>query len=156
MSLVDEVVKDVDISLNSELEIIEALSAAAVRRSKIHDIILMVDLGDLREGDGQMIWTMWWLKCRICLACVWLAWVRIYCVCLRSCHRMRTWVDWLLMPNKLREKFDLKLRYVSGGNSGSLPLLLEKGLPAGINHLRVGEAISGVGATRFMTDRGMH
>ena len=50
LSRVEEVVASVDISLNSELAIIEELSRVAGRMSKIHDIILMVDLGDLREG----------------------------------------------------------------------------------------------------------
>ena len=43
----------------------------------------------------------------------------------------------------------MKLQYVSGGNSGSLPLLLEKGLPKGINHLRIGEAILQGGRDTF-------
>lgn len=50
LALADEVVRYVDISLNSELPIIQALSEAALRRGKVHDVILMVDLGDLREG----------------------------------------------------------------------------------------------------------
>ncbi|HPY40242.1 MAG TPA: arginase family protein, partial [Thiolinea sp.] len=51
--------------------------------------------------------------------------------------------------SQVEERFGLKLRYVSGGNSGSLPLLLEEGLPAGINHLRVGEAILQGGRDTF-------
>lgn len=50
---------------------------------------------------------------------------------------------------QVEQRFGIKLRYVSGGNSGSLPLLLEEGLPAGINHLRVGEAILQGGRDTF-------
>ena len=53
LSRVEEVIASVDISLNSELSIIEELSRVAGRMSKIHDIILMIDLGDLREGIWQ-------------------------------------------------------------------------------------------------------
>src|SRR5690242_5975390 len=49
-ALADETVRLADVSLNSELEVVEELSRAAERRGKVHDVILMVDLGDLREG----------------------------------------------------------------------------------------------------------
>lgn len=44
------VVEYADISLNSEIETIKALSEKALEKDKVHQIILMVDLGDLREG----------------------------------------------------------------------------------------------------------
>jgi predicted amino acid racemase len=50
LSRIDEVIGTVDISLNSELAVIEELSRVAERMGRIHDIMLMVDLGDLREG----------------------------------------------------------------------------------------------------------
>jgi len=50
ISEASDVVKFADISLNSEIETIRALSREAVRRNKIHKIILMIDVGDLREG----------------------------------------------------------------------------------------------------------
>ena len=46
----DAVVQLTDISLNSELGTLRALSAAALRAGRVHDVILMVELGDLREG----------------------------------------------------------------------------------------------------------
>ena len=50
ISRVEEVVRTVDVSLQSELAIIRELSRIAERMGKVHDIILMIDLGDLREG----------------------------------------------------------------------------------------------------------
>jgi predicted amino acid racemase len=50
MSKIKQVVKYADISLNSELDVIQQLSEEARAQNKIHGIILMVDLGDLREG----------------------------------------------------------------------------------------------------------
>lgn len=52
LSQVDWVVRDCDVSLNSEPEILSALSAAAVSQGVLHDLVLMVELGDLREGLG--------------------------------------------------------------------------------------------------------
>jgi predicted amino acid racemase len=46
----DDVVQLADISLNSEVEVIRELSRAALRLGVGHKVILMVELGDLREG----------------------------------------------------------------------------------------------------------
>jgi len=45
-----EVIRYSDISLNSEIDTIKALSEEAVKAKKTHNIILMIDLGDLGEG----------------------------------------------------------------------------------------------------------
>ena len=50
LSQVDRVVATADVSFNTELDIIGALSAAARRADCRHGIVLMVELGDLREG----------------------------------------------------------------------------------------------------------
>jgi predicted amino acid racemase len=50
LSEVNDVVALVDISLNSEMETLKALSAASVQTGKVHNVLIMVDLGDLREG----------------------------------------------------------------------------------------------------------
>jgi predicted amino acid racemase len=44
------VVASADISLNTEPVVIDALSAAAVDQHTTHEVVLMVELGDLREG----------------------------------------------------------------------------------------------------------
>ena len=50
LSQAAEVVAYADLSLNSDLSVIRELSAEAVKQRVIHEIILMVELGDLREG----------------------------------------------------------------------------------------------------------
>lgn len=47
---VHDVVKYADLSLNSEMAVLEALNEAAGDHGVIHDVILMVEVGDLREG----------------------------------------------------------------------------------------------------------
>ena len=47
---VEDVVKYADISMNSELDTLKALNKAAKTLNKVHSVIIMVDLGDLREG----------------------------------------------------------------------------------------------------------
>ena len=50
LSEVPEVIKQADVSLNSEIEVIKALGKEAEDQNKVHRVILMVDVGDLREG----------------------------------------------------------------------------------------------------------
>ncbi|SKA93491.1 Predicted amino acid racemase [Thiothrix eikelboomii] len=149
LALADEVVRYVDISLNSELPIIQALSEAALRRGKVHEVILMVDLGDLREGiwpDDLRHIVAQVLKLRG----VRIAGLGTNLLCLSAVKPTRTNLGKLSeYAQQVEQAFGIKLRYVSGGNSGSLPLLLEEGLPAGINHLRVGEAILQGGRDTF-------
>lgn len=49
-SQVDRVVASADVSLNSEPVVLTQLSAAATRQGRDHGVVLMVELGDLREG----------------------------------------------------------------------------------------------------------
>src|SRR5690554_5735851 len=50
VSQAEEVVELFTCSLNSELKTIRVLNQAAAAKGLVHEIILMVDLGDLREG----------------------------------------------------------------------------------------------------------
>jgi ornithine racemase len=49
-SQVDRVVAHADVSVNTEAEVLGLLSSAAVEQGRIHGVVLMVELGDLREG----------------------------------------------------------------------------------------------------------
>jgi len=50
ISEAEAVAASADISLNSERDTLTALNEAAMANEKVHSVILMVDLGDLREG----------------------------------------------------------------------------------------------------------
>ena len=50
LSQAERIVASADVSLNTELEVVRALSVAATKRDRNHGVVLMVELGDLREG----------------------------------------------------------------------------------------------------------
>ena len=50
LSEINNLVKYADISLNSELKVIKAIATEAEESNKVHEIILMIEAGDLREG----------------------------------------------------------------------------------------------------------
>ena len=150
LSRIEEVVGTVDISLNSELAVIEELSRVAERMGRIHDIMLMVDLGDLREGiwPSDLVPTV---EKIVELPGVRIAGIGTNLTCfgaiLPSEENMGELVD---HARQIETAFGLDLAYVSGGNSSSLPLLLAGKMPSGINNLRVGEAILQGGRDTFL------
>lgn len=140
-SQVKEVIKYADVSLNSEITTIEKLSEEAIKANKLHEIILMVDLGDLREGlwqDKVEKTTQEILK----LDGIKLIGIGTNLTCYGGVVPNKDNLGKLVeIAEKLEERFDIKLEVISGGNSSSLDLLENKGMPQRINNLRLGESI---------------
>lgn len=141
LSQVYEIVTTVDISFNSELSVIKSLSEASVRKGKLHKIVLMVDLGDLREG----IWPSDLMDVTrevIDLKGVRIAGIGTNLTCFGGVLPSRKNMSELVgYAEQIEKTFGFELEIISGGNSSSLPLLMEGGMPKRINHLRLGESI---------------
>lgn len=140
-TLAEQVVEYADISLNSEIETIRALDAAAKSQNKVHQILLMVDLGDLREGvwyDKAVEYAGEILK----LQHIKLIGIGTNLTCyggvIPSADNMSTLTR---IAEEIEEKYNHKLEIISGGNSSSLHLLMKKQMPGRVNQLRLGEAI---------------
>jgi predicted amino acid racemase len=141
LSLVKDTVRFADISLNSEWATLEALDFYAGQQSRRHGVMLMVDLGDLREGVSESALPELAGKCRD-LHHLEVAGLGVNFSCFAGVMPTPELLTKLVkLASRLREEFHLPIRQVSGGNSSSLPLLYENALPAGVNHLRIGEGI---------------
>ncbi len=131
-----------DISLNSELHTINKLNEAARKSEKIHHIILMFDIGDLREGiyfaDGYLSLVSEILK----LKHIKLVGIGTNLTCyggvIPTIENMKRFLD---IKTAIEVEFKINLDIISGGNSSSFPLLIEGKLPHGINGLRFGEVV---------------
>ncbi len=137
----DAAVAHTDISLNSELAVIEALHAAARRRGRVHEVVVMVDLGDLREG----VWPedlVAFVRRVLELRGVRLAGIGTNLSCyggvVPTAENMGRLVECAL---EIERTFGIELDLVSGGNSSSLPLIAAGAMPPRVNHVRIGEAI---------------
>lgn len=143
ISEIQDVIDYADISLNSEMKTIEMLNDTCIQLNKKHKIILMVDLGDLREGiwdEGQVYEMATYIEDK--LKGIELAGVGTNLGCYGSIVPTIEKMDTLSKIAKHIEKLiGRKLEYVSGGGTTTLPLLLDKNMPTAINHLRIGEAI---------------
>jgi predicted amino acid racemase len=141
LSQVADVVQYADISLNSEIEIIQALNKAAKSIGKVHQIILMVDLGDLREGvwyENAVAYAEEILK----LENIKLLGLGTNLTCyggvIPSTENLGKLVG---IAEEIENNFNVKLDIISGGNSSSIHLLLKDQMPERVNQIRLGEAI---------------
>jgi len=135
------VVEYADISMNTEIETIKGLSEEAKKQNKIHKIIIMVELGELREGVvGEVLIDFFSMV--FSLKNIEVVGIGTNLTCLYGILPNQDKLIQLCLYEQLIEaRFNKQIPYVSGGSSVTIPLLLNKQLPRGINHFRVGESL---------------
>jgi len=141
LSQAEAVVKYADISLNSELSVIEKLSECAIDHDTHHKIILMVELGDLREGlmPSDLDDT---IKHVLALENIELIGLGTNLACFGGIKPDEKNMGYLSsIANDVEEKFGLTLEFVSGGNSANYNWFMSTKNVERINNLRLGESI---------------
>ena len=135
------VVRYADISLNTELATIKMLSAEAQKQNKTHKIIIMLELGELREGvKGEDFVDFY--ESVFNQKNIEVIGLGANLNCLYGVLPNRDKLLQLSLYKQILEaKFNKKLPFVSGGSSVTIPLIFQKLLPEGINHFRVGETL---------------
>jgi len=141
LSQVEKIVEHVDISLNSEYKVIKALSDKALEIGKVHNIILMIDIGDLREG----VWSEEAVEFAgkvLTLKGIKLLGIGTNLTCYGAVIPSKENLGLLVsIAHEIERKYNIKLDIISGGNSSSIHLVEKNEVPKGINQLRLGEAI---------------
>jgi predicted amino acid racemase len=141
LSGVDEVVDTVNVSLNSEISVLVALSDAAQRRGEVHDVVLMVELGDLREGicEGELID---FVRETLRLPGVRLRGLGTNLACFGGVvpgeDNMNRLVE---LAGEVEKTCGVELEWISGVNSSGLDLIASGRMPERVNHARMGESI---------------
>jgi len=141
LSEVDRVIDWADISLNSEMSVINSLSQEALNRKMVHRIILMIDLGDLREGimpddTLQMIGEIRKLSG-----------VKIigigtnFCCISGVMPTSENLTKLVELTEAIENNFHINLEVISGGNTSVLKLVEDGSIPNRINQLRIGVGI---------------
>ncbi|WP_299811571.1 alanine/ornithine racemase family PLP-dependent enzyme [uncultured Roseibium sp.] len=140
-SQADRVVAHADISFNTELDVIGALSAAARRAGRRHGVVLMVEMGDLREGimPGDLQETV---RAALRFPNIDLKGIGTNLACQSGVSPdAGNMSDLSRLADVLDEAFGLVIRVVSGGNSSNLEWALSGEKAGRINNLRLGESI---------------
>jgi predicted amino acid racemase len=138
---IPELIKYADISLNTELSTMHELSEEAVRQDKIHKVIIMIEMGDLREGVMRDDLMDFYEKV-FRLPGLEVVGIGTNLNCLHGVMPDGDKLIQLALYKQIIElRFKKKIPLVSGGTTVTIPLLLNNQLPDGINHFRVGEAL---------------
>ena len=141
LSEVEQVVQFADVSLNTEMQVVRQLARHAARQGKVHGVIWMVELGDLREGlpkravadaAGETL----------SLPGVELAGIGTNLGCFSGIKPTQgKMLELSEIAVSIQERFGVKLKVVSGGNSANYEWLVSTSNVGLINQLRIGEAI---------------
>ena len=141
LSQAESIVKNADISLNTEIETLKKLSYHAKGQNKIHQIIIMVELGDLREGI---------LPCdlpQLVRKTLSLPHLKIIGIgCNLACYggikpddkNMRELSE---LVDLIEKEFQIDLEIISGGNSANFEWFKSSQDVGRVNNLRLGESI---------------
>ena len=135
------VVSNTDTSLNTELDVISELSKAAHAMNRTHGVILMVELGDLREGilpaDLEDVVRRTLRFPNIALKGIG---ANLACRC-GVAPDAQNMGELSVLADAIDATFGPVLSIVSGGNSSNLDWVIGGGPTGRINNLRLGEAI---------------
>lgn len=138
---IKSIVKYADASFNSSYETIKMLSDEAHLQGKTHKIIIMIEMGDLREGImGENLLDFYEKIFKLQNIKVTGIGTNLNCMSgvLPSQDKL---IQLSLYKLLVETKFNRKIPWVTGGSSITLPLLHKGQIPVGVNHFRIGETL---------------
>jgi ornithine racemase len=141
LSQAESVVQNVDISLNTEIETLKELSYYAKIHNKNHQVIIMAELGDLREGILPSNLAQF-IRKTLSLPNIEIVGIGCNLACYggikpdsKNMHELSELV------NAIEREFQLNLEIISGGNSANYEWYKSGESVDKINNLRLGESI---------------
>lgn len=138
---IDSVIKNADISINTELSVIKKLSEAALRSFTVQKIILMIEMGDLREGI-MPIYLESFIEEVLKLQGIKIVGIGVNFACFGGVQPSEQKMnDLSKLASAVEMKFLLPLSYVSGGNSANYNWFMTTNSVGKVNNLRLGESI---------------
>jgi predicted amino acid racemase len=141
LSEAEDVVQYADISLNTETAVIKLLSSYANKHGKRHRVILMVELGDLREGImppdlGAVV------AKTVDLEGIELVGLGTNLACHAGVNPTpKNMAELCEIAARLRNEYDIPLEIISGGNSANYDWFVSTEDLGQVNNIRIGEAI---------------
>lgn len=141
MSEIDLIIQYVDICLVSEIKILRALNKAANFYKTQQKVMIMIDVGDLREGVYYKRVTQF-LSQLPKMNNIEIVGIGTNLTCFGGVVPTVEISQRLIQVAQLfKEVLNIDIKILSGGNSSSLGLVWQNKMPAGINNLRIGEGI---------------
>ena len=141
LSQAESIVENADISLNTEMETLKKLSYHAKEQNKIHQVIIMVEMGDLREGVMPCDLPQF-IKQTLSLPNIKIIGIGCNLACYggikpddKNMQELSELVD------SLEKEFQIELKIISGGNSANYEWFNSCQNIGRINNIRLGESI---------------
>ncbi len=138
---VENLIRYADVSMNTEYYTLKLLSDEARKQGRTHKVIIMIETGDLREGVmGEHLIDFY-------SSCFELPNIEIIGIGtnLNCLHGVMPSQDKLIQLSLYKQiielKFNQHIPWISGGTSVTIPLILNRQIPKGVNHFRVGETL---------------
>ena len=141
LSEAEEITAVADYSMNSEITVIKLLNKFSAKLNKMHDIVLMIELGDLREGllPSQVDEYIEQINT---LKNIRLVGLGVNLTCLNGIKPTFEKMEKLItIAESIQDKNKIRLEIISGGNSANYQWAKEIMNAGMINHLRIGESI---------------
>jgi len=139
--IIKDIIRFADVSFVSDIGTIRLLSEEAQRQGKTHKLMIMIEMGDLREGvlrDDLLSFYEQIFE----LPNISISGLGTNLNCLHGVMPNTDKLIQLALYKQIIElKFNKEIPYISGGTSVTVPLLLKKQIPDGVNHFRIGEAM---------------
>lgn len=138
---IESIVRYADVSFNTEIYTIQLLSNEAAKQNKTHKIIIMIEMGDLREGVmGEELIEFYGAILK--MPNIEILGIGTNLNCLSGVMPTQDKLIQLSLYKQLIEtKFNIEIPLVSGGTSVAIPLILKNARPMAVNHFRIGEAL---------------
>lgn len=141
-NILKNLVRYADISFNTQYETIKDISQEALKQGVVHKIIIMVEMGDLREGvqgkDLEKLYSQ--INHLKGIEVIGLG-TNLNCLhgVMPSHEKLQ---ELCTYKTNIEKKFKKFLPFISGGTTVTLPLLLKSEVfPKAVNHFRIGEAL---------------
>lgn len=142
LSETEDLVRFADASLNSEIEVIRAIDREALRQGRRHKIILMADLGDIREGYVDYGELLADARETALMRGAELYGLGVNLTCFSFVQPdAGKMAELCALAQRISDAVGFPLPVVSGGNSATIDLMLRGGIPEGVNNLRLGESV---------------
>jgi ornithine racemase len=141
LSQAEAVIRDADVSLNTELDTVKELSHYAHLNDKIHEIIVMVELGDLREGILPCDLSQFF-KTALDLPNIKVLGIGCNLACYGGIKpNNQKMLELSELTDAIEKEYKIDLEIVSGGNSANHEWYESAQKVDRINNLRIGESI---------------
>ncbi len=141
LSEVDEVVRFTQVSFNSQVKTVRALSRAARAHDVTHGVMIMLETGDRREGvmPEEAVATARDMCGLPNIELVGIA-TNVGCIggVLPTPENVQLFVD---VAEEIEQALGIRFRVISGGHTADLALMDRGEMPSRVNQLRIGEGI---------------